>query len=514
MNYHKYQKWAGERFGSLEWAPHWEVILTHDRPDEQTGGEFGRSYFVNRHVRPDVGFDWEGSITRDSVGMDEDPLGCHVSGAAVPPGTGGDPKKDIFAYKWPEEALKVGQLYDAHDGKTAHQRDWDIIREAVDKAYLDAGLTAESPAMDRIRALVDLQNEHKAEVHPSRHPVDTLLYSSYCTGAANLFAALCMMAGFPARTLNNSIHSMAEVWNGEQWLFVDNLTTGQLDDFAPAPGRKAEAILNQNYMEVLLGMGAYPDGTPLKAAHGTRYTEEQPFFEPFINLGTKDWRFNHGRMGISPSLPPKEAGVGLMALPCPDNIRAIYPEWNEPLLFSRSGRENELSLTPRQGWLHTLVRVDRRLGICKSFHVGDLDDGSNPVKSARADLHISDSMGTEFNPSRAGWVLQLNGKSISLDKDAVSQHAGVLSFDLPVQDLKENAMNRVELYSEKSYAGPHRYHMPDTLAVNIYPDGLGTELPWYGSDEAGLYLGAYETPETGPSVCNVHSGWVMVPHGI
>ena len=213
-------------------------------------------------------------------------------------------------------------------------------------------------------------------------------------------------------------------------------------------------------------------------------------------------------------MPPKEAGLGLFALPCPDNIRAIYSEWDEPLLLSRSGLESELSLTPRQGWLESVVRVDRRLGIRKSFYVGDLDDESNPVKSARADLHISDSIGTEFNASRGGWILQLNGRTLSLDKRAVTQHAGVLSFDLPVQYLQENTINKVELYSEKSYVGQHRYRMPDTLAVRIYPDGLGTELPWYGSDEAGLYLGAYETPQTGATVCNAHSGWVMVPHGI
>ncbi len=514
MNYHHYQKWAGERLGLLNWAPHWEIVLTHDRPDGQSEGEYGRSYFLNRHVRPQVDFNWGSMITRDSLGMDEDPMGCHVSGAATQPGTGSDPKDDIFAYKWSEEALQEGQRYDSADGKTAHQRDWDILEEAVGQAYRDAGVNAESAAMDRIRALVDLQNKHKGEVHPSRHPVDTLLHSSYCTGAANLFVALCMVAGFPARTLNNAIHSMAEVWNGEKWLFVDNLTEGQLADFAPAPGRRAEAILNHNYLEVLLGMGAYPDGAPLQAAHGTRYTEEQPYFEPFINLGTKDWRFNHGRMGLSPSLPPKEAGVGLFALPCPDNIKTIYPEWDEPLLLSRSGRESELSLTPRQGWLQTVVRVDRGLGLCKSFYVGALDDGSNPVRSARADLHISDSIGTEFNPSRGGWVLQLNGRSLSLKKGAVSQYAGVLSFDLPVQYLQENAMNKVELYSEKSYPGSCRYRMPDTLAVTIYPDGLGTELPWYGSDQAELYTGMYETPETGASVCNTHSGWVMVPQGI
>ena len=125
-------------------------------------------------------------------------------------------------------------------------------------------------------------------------------------------------------------------------MFVDNLTDGQLVDLAPTPNRKAEAIFHHNYIQMLTGMGACADGTPLQAAHATRYSEEQPYFEPYINLGTRDWRFNHGRMGLSPSLPPKEAGVGLFALPCPDNIRAIYPEWDEPLLLSRSGREAEL----------------------------------------------------------------------------------------------------------------------------------------------------------------------------
>lgn len=500
--------------GPIKWAPYWEVVLTHDHCDGRSRGEFGRPYFLNRHVRPEVSFDWRSPVTRESLGMDDNPLGCHVSGASTPAGTGDDPKKDIFAPFWSEETLREGQLYREDDGKTAHQRDWDILSEAVAKAYAKAGVNDSSDPGDRIRALVDLQNAHKAKVYPSRHPVDTLLHSSYCTGAANLLAALCMIAGFPARTLNNAIHSMSEVWDGRRWLFVDNLTDGQLVELAPASGGKAEAIFNHNYIEMLAGMGACADGSPMNPAHASRYADEQPFFEPFINTATKDWRFNHGRMGITPSLSPMAGGVGLFTLPAPDNVRAIYPEWDEPLLFSRNGCEAELSLTPRQGWLETIMRLDRRLGIKKSFFVGALDDGENPVRSARADLHLSDSIGSEFSPTRGGWVLLLNGEPLSLDPGVVTHYAGLLSFALPVDRLMENTINTLELFSEKAYQTLQRYRMPDTLAVRAYPDALGTELPWYASDEAHRYLNRWELPEGNTTVTEVHSGWLLVPDGI
>lgn len=509
MNYHEYRKSAGVRLGSIPWAANWEIVLTHQRPDDCTGGEYSRAYFHGRHVRPDVGFNWKSEITRDSVGMDEDPRGCHVSGASVPPGTGGDPSEDGFAHLWSAEDMKEGQRYNPEDGKTAHQRDWDILAEAVDQAYAKVGVTRDSSALDRIQALVELHNEHRGKVYPSCHPVDTLLYSSFCVGAANLFAALCMVGGFPVRTLNNAIHSMAEVWDGNRWLFVDNLTSEQLTGLAAKPGRNAESLLLHNYLETMAGKAMCADGSPLNLDHAKRYTESQPYFEPFINAGTKDWRFNHGRMGVSPKISPKQAGVGLFALPCPDNIRAIYPEWDEPLLFAKSGYECELSLTPRQGWLETVVRVDRQMGLCKHFYVGELGDGSNPVTAVRADLHLSDSIGSEFNPLRGGWILILNGQALSLDRDRFVHRTGLLSFELPVEHLVENSMNKVELYSEKTYSGQLRYRMPDALAVRAYPDVLGTELPWYGSDEAALYLNPRGPAEGATSVYDMHSSHIF-----
>lgn len=511
MDYHVYLKSAGERFGKIAWAPHWEIVLTHVAPDGVTAGEYGRPYFVNRHVRPGVTFDWRPRITRDSAGNDESPTGCHVSAASVPPGTGGDGTTDFFGPQWDARDLQTGRLYREGDGKTAHQRDWDILAEAVQQAYADAGVSEKSPAFERLRALAALQNKHKGSpVYPSRHPVDTLLYQSYCTGAANLFAALCMIAGFPARTLNNAIHSMAEVWDGEAWRFVDNLTAGQIRDLAPRPGVPADSIFRHNYIEMLAGVGTCIDGSPMQPAHRTRYAVEQPYFEPFINAGTRDWRFNHGRIGLTPPMLPSKIGTGLFALPAPDNVRAIYPEWNEPLLFSRAGCAAELSLTPRQSWLETVVRLDRGLGVKKSFYVGLIDDRKSPVKTARADLHVSDWLGSEFDPIRGGWNLLLNGKALALDASTYRQYDGVISFELPLADLRENSMNEVELYSDKSYHGvPVRYRMPDMLAVKVYADVLGTELPWYADAEARRYLIRSEPPEGTTRVLDTHSAWLM-----
>lgn len=514
MEYHTFQKSAGERFGPVAWAPYWEVILTHAQPDGASAGEFARPFFVNRHVRPEVALDWACRITRDSPGNDETLLGCHVSGAALPPGSGGSLAKDLLAPLWTQDELQTGRLYRAEDQRTAHQRDWDILSEAVQQAYAVAGVSERSAPLDRIRALAVLQNEHKAKVYPSRHPVDTLLYSSYCTGASNLFAALCMLAGFPVRTLNNAIHSMAEVWDGQRWLFVDNLTAGQEVDLVPTPGRKADSVFMQNYLQMLAGQGTCADGSPMLRKHVLRYAEEQPYFEPYLSTATRDWRFDHGRFGNGPAMAPRLVGVGLYALPAPDNIRAIYPEWAEPLLFARAGRACELSLTPRQGWVETVIRLDRGLGLRKSFYVGQLDDGKNPVRAARADLHLSDWIGSEFDPVRGGWVLLLNGRSLPLDASVMTLHEGLLSLALLLGLLKENAMNQVELCSEKRYEGSHRYRMPDTLAVRAYPDSLGTELPWYGSGEAARYLCKWEPPEGAVSVYDTHSAWLMVPDGI
>lgn len=513
MEYRQYLKSAGEHFDRIPWAPFWEVVLTHVRPDGHVPGDSGRTYFVNRHVRPEVSFDWRCRITRDSPGIDEDPRGCHVSVASLPPAFNGTGEDDLFAANWTAEELRGGRLYRPDDERTAHQRDWDILAEAVQQAYAAAGVSESSPVLDRIQALVVLHNQRRGKVFPSRHAVDTLLFSSYCTGVSNLLASLCMVAGIPARCVNDACHSMVEIWDGTAWRFVDNLGVALEETITGDPGRKADSLYRQNYQQMLCGQGTTFDGRPLSAAQLERYTSERPCFEPFLNAATRDWRFDHGRIGMAPTHSPRNGGVGLFAQPAPDNIRAVYPEWSEPWFVTPAGRDCELTLNPRQGWLETIVRLDRGLGMCKSFYTGDLDDARNPVRSARADLHVSEWMDTEFAPGRGGWNLLLNGHPVPLDAGMYTQRNGLLSFVLPVRLLHEHAMNRLELYSDKAYPGRIRYCMPDMLAVRAFPDVLGTELPWYGGD-AARYQAANEPEEGLTSVYDTHSGWLLRPDGI
>lgn len=514
MEYHPYLKSPGRHFPRTHWAPHWEIVLTHDHPDAQSAGEYGRAWFINRHLHPGPAFDWAARVTRDTPGIDEDPLGCHVSAAALPPGCEGSLADDIFAPQWPADDLRTGKIHRDGDGRTAHQRDWDFLREAAAQACADAGLDANAPVEARVHAFAALQNQHKhTPVYPSRHPVDTLLHSSYCTGVSNLFAALCLVSDIPVRTINDYGHSMAEFWDGHSWRFVDNLTAGQRESYATKPGSPAPCVFNRNYVQMLLDPRA-PDGAPLSAEHAARYAVDRNCFEPYLNTATRDWRFDHGRIGLGPGLSPLAGGYGLFALPCPDNLRAIYPGWDEPLCPARAGRENELVLNPRQGWLESVVRLDRGLGIRKSFYVGRLDDGANPVCSARADLHLHDGIGSEFKPARAGWTLLLNGRELPLDAARFTQHTGLLTFHLPLDGLRENAMNRLELCSERAYTGPLRYAMPDTLAVKIHPDPLGGGEPWYADAAAGRYRMKWETAGDDASVYDMHSAWLMVPRGI
>lgn len=89
----------------------------------------------------------------------------------------------------------------------------------------------------------------------------------------------------------------------------------------------------------------------------------------------------------------------------------------------------------------------------------------------------------------------------------------VILTHLPLEHLRENAVNRIELYSDKRYTSGYRYRMPDMLPVRAYADALGIELPWYGGP-TGKYMAPWDPPEGATSVYDVHSGWFMAPRSI
>lgn len=509
MKFNTFSYAPNETFEPIKWSPHWEIVLSYDKPDGSTEGEFPKYYFLNRHVRPDVSYNWLSRVTRDTSGMDEVPTGCHVSAASLPPTQNGEGKRYYHSNLWEDEELRGGSLYRNDDGKTAHQRDWDKLTEAMTDAYSRHGVSESSPVLERIRSLVELQNEHSGKVYPSRNPVDVLLYSHYCTGVSNLLAGLCTVAGIPVRNINNAGHSMTEIWDGKKWIFADNVGLKKGRELCEEePGCEAPALYEHlNYSQVLLNPSTL-SGAPLSRFLIQRLGVNQPEFEPYLNVGTLDWRFDHGSAGMDRVPTPSQYGVGLYVLPCPDNVKAVYPEWDCPHFFSTPGRENELILNPRQGWFHSPLRVDREMGIQKTFYLGQLDDGKNPVKTVRCDLHLVEGIGPEFVPERGGWEFYVNEVQVTLDRSNYRFFSTLLSIDIPIALLKESEMNTITLLSEKKYTQPTRHRMRDTLPIWIYPDALEIEKPWYGDENYALY--AYpEAPRCGSGrIIDRHTGWL------
>lgn len=515
MKFSQFRKRPGPKFNQITWSPHWEIVLVYEHPDTSTAGEFPKHTFRNRHVRPNLSHDWSPRVTRDTPGMDETQAGCHVSAAALPPNENGEGERFTHSSFWKPDELRGGTLYRDGDGRTAHQRDWDALSEAVDQAFARDGVTAASATIDKIRSLVTLQDAHRGKVYPSRNPADVLKYSSFCTGAANLLAALCSIAGIPARNLNNAVHSMTEVWDGKRWIFSDNLPKEMKALCLKGEPESSPTTLLEhlNYSQLLLAP-SNPDGSVMPAPLRERYSVLQPEFEPYINTATADWRFDHGSVGMDRNPRPTSIGVGLFAQPCPDNIGAIYPEWDDPHFFSIPGRENELILNPRQGWFHCAARLDRRMGMQKTFHLGELGTPGNPLKSVRCDLHLVEGFGPEFQPGRAGWQFYVNDQEVPLDRDRFLFRSGLLSIEIPIEKLREGQSNTITLRSDKPYPMRPSYRMRDMLPFWVYPDVLGIEAPWYGDEHFADYSYLDASASGNGPVVDSHSGWLVVPEGL
>ena len=494
-------------YGPMSWQPHWEVVMIYDRPDVTSAGEFGRHYFVNRHVNPDVPvFDWSARVGRDSPGIDEVATGCHTSGASMPTMTSGqEPTPTIGPAswgldQWTPAQLNGGQLHSASDARTAHQRDWDYLTDVARRALDEAGAAVYASDIAKIRALATYCLRSRGKVHPSRHPVDVDLHSSFCVGSANLMAALCHVSGLNARTIHTENHSMCEVWDGRRWTFVDNYMNDAFGDEPLATPRPLFA--SKNFVQAIIEPRESGDD-PMPEGQRNRYLISQPATEPFVNVGSLWWRFNGSGAGLNHPSDPLSCGSAMCVLPGPDNVRAIYPEWAEPEFVSRTGNERELVLNPCQGWCRTVCWIDRGRGICQRFYVGGLRDSSNPVRACRADLHLAHGPPCEFSPARGGWTFDVNGTAVPLGTGDFELRGDILSLHVPLHLLHEHAHNEIRLWST-SPAPQLMAGGRDKLVFWVWPDVLGTGKPWYWrptSDNDYTLMGP---------VLNTHSAWFLL----
>jgi len=509
MRWRHFKRKASDVAGEIKWTPYWEVVLTYDKPDARSKGPFSRYYFVDRHVDRRRRFNWKPRVTRDSPGQDEAATGCAVSVAALRPFPRSVMNTVYRAKSYPYRDVKGGQLHKPRDGKTAHQRDWDFLTEQVQAAFDRRGITARSDIMTKIECLAELANRH-GRVHPSLHPVDVLLHRTLCLGCANALIALCHVLGIPARLVGTGCHAMTEVWTGKRWQFVDNISGGRYDKEYGGSGPRPRLVMHgKNYIQTLLDPRVLKP--PIPAWQEARYLKALWNHEPAVSAGELDWHFNQCGIGYTRAHSASGEGSGLFVSVAPATAHALYPEWEEPILFSVAGRENELILNPRQGWYKTVARLNRGQGLRKLFYIGSLSDNGNPLKSCRCDLHLGDGFGQDFAPRRGHWQFYVNGKSVSLNKRANYELRGnLLSLKIPVGHLKEHAENEVALLSNPPAGGPAGTITVDSLHFWVCPDVLGFEKPWYGPGPRA----SAESPHGfvgNAAVIDCHSSWLLQP---
>ena len=90
--------------GEMYWSPAWEIHFHYSHFDEVLPD--GSGLFVDRQVDPGSRLPEVPLVTRESAGIDENPTGCHVSLASLPPR-----KEEPYG----------GELYDPSDSRTVEQ---------------------------------------------------------------------------------------------------------------------------------------------------------------------------------------------------------------------------------------------------------------------------------------------------------------------------------------------------------------------------------------------------------
>ncbi|MCK6490875.1 MAG: transglutaminase domain-containing protein [Planctomycetes bacterium] len=494
--------------GATPWLPRWEVVLLHARADGHVTGADGhpaRRWFDHRHDDPRTpAFDWTTQVGRDSPGRDQQADGSAVSAAALP--ARAVPSRDPLAKGWEPHRLLGGEIHQAGDGRSAHQRDWDFLGEWLGRERQRRGTGDDPRAV--LTVIAAMANSRRGLTHPSRHPVDVAHYSSFCVGGGNLAAALCHLAGIPARVLHTATHTMAEAWVDGGWRFIDTFDPGTRARWKADPrGGEPREWFEHGLLQLALDPAAMPAGLP--AEQVARYHEEQPLSEPWISPATRHWRFGQCALGHDRTHDPVADGTGTMVAPGPASVRALYPEWSQPRHLARDGAPGELVLNPRQGWCQVACALDRGMAMRQSFWLGALG-GSNPARGLRLDLHLVDSFGCGFDPVRAGWTLTVNGRSVALDDGAWQLRGGVLSLHVPLAVLKEQAVNEAVLGSERPYVWKPDYRMPDVLWFWTMPEVLGRAEPWYEPGQRGQFLDWF------PNflVQGNHSAYLVAPHAV
>ncbi len=406
-----------------------EVAFDHERFDETAhGGRLG--LLVDRHINPHTELPRGIFVTRETPAEDERREGPYLSLAVRPVRSDVDPPG--------------GELHDPLRSEGPHAREWDFLAEHAERALDAAGLNSGAEDCEKVHAFAEYAMRYKVSpTYGSFHPVDVLLHSSYCTGAANVCAALCHVSGILTRHCCISNHTMTEAFVGGRWQFVDNHADG------------ARFVPGADYVDVTLWPDRQADFS--EAQRGYLSHRRAWARSPWHYSGMLRWHWAWGDgkgRGVRTSLMD---GYGV-SVPCdPHHASALYPE-RESYPIPTWQTTPRLKLTEKGAWLRVNLRLRPGESLLKTYYAGPADD--NPVAAAHVDWWFAEMLAFE------DVVMNLDDARQIAPSDALPASGGVtrLRFVLPPQLASEPGLHRLVLTNRSG----------ETLAPVAYPTPLVT----------------------------------------
>ncbi len=420
-----------------------EVHVYHERFDEPSPLSRDAGLMVNRHLMAGRALAEHPPVTRDSVGIDEDPMGVSVSWASLPP----DPNDP-----------RTGRLYRKDDPRTRHQVEWDFMAQHVEHAYRRYFALDPLPRSNAGESMrLELREWEKAEALAryaltwsnragmdcrSCHPCDVLFASAVCGGTSALLFGLATVAGLPCRLINTINHSTVELGVKGRWVWCDNLVG-------------CRPPLEMSYQEMLENPHDVASLTDLQIHYADMSVTE--YRAPYNMSASYYWRlFGWAPEDLQGRL---DQGAGLSLPFDPTTAQLLYPGRRRYAFHVPAGWRPTVVLTKKGSWHQAQVRCDSTRMFRKVFDTSACDD--NPVTGGRVKVWA------EKGAQAGDFLARLDGQELApAGQGAHLEHHYALDYDVPAS-LLQAGRHEFTLTAREGRGGE----------LVLYPDALRPDFP-------------------------------------
>jgi len=319
-------------------------------------------------------------------------------------------------------------------------KDWDYLVNKKNEILKKAGLTDQSPDLDKVNAVALACWEQRVKISNQKQdgtqsmPVDFWEHGEFCAGAANALVAICSIMEIPARVIGYRGHANAEVLINGKWHLVENtvkIVKHTRDSLGEGP------VYDYNLNELILNPPLHGQALDFFAEDG-----RGNWFLEYFPTSYSWWEFwvaDKWNVRVSAS---KRSVLELSTL---------YPD-QKSLKYICKGQQPILWLTPPiEGKIKTSAKLRKNLRTRQIVQQHGLRQDFALPKSLSGAKHIVSKLyfldGNKHNMPEDGgdWYYLINGKKYYLrdhggwDMSEKWSNNGiegkVLRFELPVKAI-------------------------------------------------------------------------------